>query len=170
MKKNGFAGIFLFLLVLQILICNYFHVTPYVMLSILPVMVLCIPARISTPVTMIIAFAAGLTVDMLSEGVAGINTLALVPVAFLRLNIVSLVFGEDLLARKEDFSVRKNGIGKVSLALILVQALFLLIYIWADGAGTRPFWFNAARFGASLSAGYVVSLLLIDVLAPDTRK
>jgi hypothetical protein len=45
-----------------------------------------------------------------------------------------------------------------------------LVYIWADGAGTRTFSFNAIRFGVSLAAGWALSLVIIDILAPDTRK
>ena len=51
-----------------------------------------------------------------------------------------------------------------------MQSIFLLIYIVADGAGTRPFWFNAARFGASLAAGYVLAMTVAKVLLPEDRK
>ena len=155
MRKAEFYLVYVLLTVAQMLLCNYLHVSPYLMLSILPVMVLCIPIRVPTVWAMVIAFLTGLAVDLLAEGVLGLNVLALVPVAF---------------ARKEDFSVRKNGFGEVALAVFLVQALFLAVYIWADGAGTRPFSFNAIRFGVSLAAGVLVSLLVIDLLAPDTRK
>ena len=170
MRNTNFFLVYLLLVVAQILICNYFHLTPYVTLSLLPVMILCLPTRISTTVALFIAFATGLTVDFLAEGLIGLNTLALLPVAFLRIPLIKLIFGEDLLSRKEDFTVRKNGIGKVSLAILLVQALFLLLYIWADGAGTRPAWFNLLRFGASLLVGYAAAIIVIDALAPDTRK
>ena len=170
MRKNTFFLVYLLLTVVQMLICNYFHLTPYVMLSILPVMVLCIPLRVPTWVTMVIAFATGFVVDLLSEGILGLNVLALVPVAFVRKEVIRLIFGGELFARKEDFAVRKNGFGMVLMAIILVQALFLAIYVWADGAGTRPLSFQAIRFGASLVAGVLVSLLVIGILAPDTRK
>ena len=170
MRNTNFFLVYLLLVVAQILICNYFHLTPYVTLSLLPVMILCLPTRISTTVALFIAFATGLTVDFLAEGLIGLNTLALLPVAFLRIPLIKIIFGEDLLSRKEDFTVRKNGIGKVSLAILLVQALFLLLYIWADGAGTRPAWFNLLRFGASLLVGYAAAIIVIDALTPDTRK
>jgi hypothetical protein len=170
MRKNGFWLVYLLLTVVQMLLCNYVHLTPYLMLSILPVMVLCIPIRVPTWGAMVIAFLTGLAVDLLSEGLLGLNSLALVPVAFARKELIRLIFGGELFARKEDFSARRNGFGKVALASFLVQALFLLIYIWADGAGTRPFSFNAIRFGISLAAGWAISLLVVDILAPDTRK
>lgn len=170
MRKSYTALVYILLVVVQILLCNYFHVTPYITLSILPVMILCLPLKFSTITAMLIAFATGLSVDFLAEGLIGINALALVPVAYVRKSLIGFVFGKDLISRGEDFSIRKNGLGEVSMAILLVQSLFLIIYIAADGAGTRPFWFNAARFGASLAAGYLVALLLVDTLVPDSRK
>ena len=170
MRRSDFFLVYFLLTVAQILICNYFHLTPYVTVSLLPVMVLCLPTRISTTGALFIAFVTGLAVDFLAEGLLGLNTLALLPVAFLRLPLIKLIFGEDLLSRGEDFTVRKNGIGTVTLAILIVQSLFLLLYIWADGAGTRPGWFNTLRFAASLAAGYLVALMVIDALASDSRK
>ena len=170
MRPAGFYFVFFLLAVVQMLICNYLNLSPYLMLSILPVMILCVPLRLPSFWTMILAFVTGLAVDLLSEGLLGLNALALVPVAFVRKEVIRLIFGDELFARKEDFPVRKNGFGKVAAAIFLVQALFLAIYIWADGAGTRPLAFNAIRFGVSLVAGWAISLLIIDILAPDTRK
>jgi hypothetical protein len=170
MRKSEFWLVYVLLTIAQMLLCNYLHVSPYLMVSILPVMVLCIPLRVPTFGAMVIAFITGLSVDLLADSVLGLNVLALVPVAFVRKEVIRLIFGGELFARKEDFSVRKNGFGKVALAIFLVEALFLLVYIWADGAGTRPFSFNALRFFVSLVAGVLVSLLVIDILAPDTRK
>ena len=170
MKQFGYFFTYALLLIIQMVICNYFHLSPYLMLSILPVMVLCIPIRVSTTAALFIAFGTGFLVDLLSEGLLGINTLALVPLAFARKGIIQLVFGEEVFARNEDFSIKKSGLGKVSIALIIAQALFLLVYILADGAGTRPFSFNLLRFVLSLAAGYGVSILLVDTLTPDSRK
>lgn len=170
MRKSGFWAAYLLLLLAQLLLSNFFNITPYLMLSILPVMVLCIPIRIGSTGAMLIAFVTGLVVDFLSEGLLGINAFALVPVAFLRKPIIGLVFGNELFARGEDFSARRNGLWKTVLATVLAQAVFTLLYVWADAAGTRPFWFGAARFGASLVAGTLLSLACLPSLAPDTRK
>lgn len=170
MRKSAFWAVYLLLVIVQLLLSNYFTFTPYVMLSILPVMVLSMPTRVGTVPAMLIAFLTGLTVDFLSEGLIGLNALALVPVALIRNGVIGLVFGQELFARREDFSIRKNGLPQVLLALLICQILFTAVYVWADAAGTRPFWFNAARFGASLAAGILVSLPTLEVLAPDTRK
>ena len=168
--KRGFWIAYVLLLVAQLLLSNFFHVTPYIFLTILPVMVLCIPIRTGTAGAMLIACATGLVVDFLSEGVLGLNALALIPVAYARNGIIGLIFGPELFARKEDFSVGRCGFSKVAVALFLALLIFLTIYIWADGAGTRPLWFNGLRLAASTGASFLVSLLTLGVLAPDPRK
>ncbi|MCR4569693.1 MAG: rod shape-determining protein MreD [Bacteroidales bacterium] len=169
MKKSGFWLIYIILLVAQLLLSTYANFTPYVMVTMLPVMVLCMPIRMGTVLAMVIAFATGLSVDLLSEGLLGLNALALVPVAFARNSIIRLIFGGELFAREEDFSIHRNGFWKVLVAIVLSTALFLAVYIWADGAGTRPLLFNAIRFGASLVASTLLSLLVVNLLAPDSR-
>ena len=168
--KRGFWIAYIFLLMAQLLLSNYFHVTPYIFLTLLPVMVLCIPIRVGTIGAMLIAGLSGLVIDFLSEGVLGLNALALIPVAYARNGIIGLIFGPELFARKEDFSIGRCGFGKVAVALFLSLLIFLVIYIWADGAGTRPLWFNGLRLGASLVASFLLSLLTLGVLAPDPRK
>ena len=170
MRKNQFWAVYLLLLLAQLLLSNYFTISPYVMVSILPVMVLCIPIRVGPAPAMAIAFVTGLLVDLLSEGLLGLNAFALVPVAFLRNPIIRLMFGEELFARGEDFSPKRHGIGKAAAATFLSMGLFILLYVWADGAGTRPFWFNAARWAASLGASMFFSLACLPSLAPDPRN
>lgn len=165
-----FGLVYCLLAIAQIIIGNCFYLSSYVSLSILPVMILCIPLNISTPAAMVIAFATGLATDVLSEGLIGLNALAAVPVAFVRTQIIRIIFGEELIERQESFSFRKFGAIKISLAIIIAQAVFLAVYILADGAGTRPLWFNAARFAASLSAGYVLSMIVAGVITPDEKK
>lgn len=170
MRKNQFWAVYLLLLLAQLLLSNYFNISTYLMVSILPVMVLCIPTRVAPSLAMVIAFATGLVVDLLSEGLIGLNAFALVPVAYLRNPIIRLMFGEELFARREDFSPRRHGLGKAAAATFLSLTVFIVLYIWADGAATRPFWFNTARFFASLAASLFLSLACLPNLAPDTRN
>ena len=170
MKRNKFWKAYVLLLIAQLIISNYFRFTPFVMLSILPVMILCVPVRVNRFVLLLLAFASGLLIDWLSEGLLGLNALALVPVAYARNSVLRVVFGNELIARKEDFTVNSNGMASVTMAIVMVQALFLIIYIWVDSAGTRTFLFNFDRFMASLVVGVLVSLLTLNVLATETQR
>ena len=169
--KNQFFGILYFLMVIgQMVICNYFQFTPYIVLSILPAMVLCMPLTVRTPLCMAIAFASGLAVDWLAEGLVGINAAALVPVALARKTIIRIFLGEDPIARNDSFTFKKNGIGKISVALTVALSIFFAIYTAIDGAGTRPTSFNMIRFAASVTCSYIISLIVTAVLTPDDRK
>lgn len=168
--RQRFFFLYCLLVIAQLMISNYFDLSSYIMLSILPVMILCIPTRIGTTQALLIAFVIGLAIDMLAEGIVGLNILSIVPVAFSRKAICRFVFGEELIIRNDDFSIRKNGIGKVSFALVLAQSLFLLIYLVADGAASRTFLFFLGRFFASLIVGVLLSIAIVDIITTDERK
>lgn len=158
---------FVLLLLAQILLTNYLHLSQFVTISILPVITLLIPIKISPIRSLFIAFFAALAVDLLADGVLGLNVLALVAVAFTRFGIIRLIFGDEVFARKEDISFARQGWMKMCIAILMAEAVFFVLYIWADGAGTRPLWFNAARFVASLAASFIVSIPVAELLAPD---
>ena len=164
MRRSIFWLNYALLVVVQLLLSNFLRVSPYMMLTIL------LSIRVGTVGAMFIAAATGLTVDFLTEGVIGLNTISLIPVAFCRNGIIRLVFGTELFARREDFSPQRNGFSKTLLALLIAQSLFLVIYIWVDSAGMRSLSFNAIRFGVSLVTGMLVSLFTLGILAPDPRR
>lgn len=167
---QNFKLLYFLLVICQIVICNYAYLGPYIMLSILPAMVMCIPLSVGTTGCMLIAFITGLSVDWLSEGLIGINAAALLPVALARQTFIRIFLGEDIINRKDSFSIKKNGIGKVSIVMAAAYMVFLGIYIFLDGAGTRPFWFCAARFGVSLIVNMSLAFLTANILTPDDRK
>ncbi len=168
--NHNFGILYSLLLVCQIILCNFSPFGPYIMLTLLPAMVLCIPLNISTVLCMLIAFASGLAVDWLSEGLIGINAASLVPVALARKGIIRIFFGEDLISRGDSFSFNKFGALKVSAALLTALSIFLAIYVILDGAGTRPQWFNWMYFGISLICNWLLALLVTHILTPDDRK
>ena len=65
-KELGFFGRYMLLLIIQLLLCNYFMMSPYMMLTLLPAMVLSIPLRYTTPQVLLIAFGTALAVDLIS--------------------------------------------------------------------------------------------------------
>ena len=170
MRQQYFFVYYVLLTAIQVLLGNYFTFSPYLMVTLLPVMVLCIPTKYHTVWALLIAFATGMVVDLLSEGILGINTFALVPVALVRRSVCQAIFGDELITRQDDFSIRKYGIGKVFFAIIIVHSLFLVLYLWADAAGARTFSFNALRFACSLAAGLLLSVFVAEILTPDDRR
>lgn len=168
--SQHFGTLYTLLVIGQIVLCNYSQLGPYIMLSMLPAMVLCIPPSVSTITGMFIAFISGLSVDWLSEGLIGLNAAAIVPVALMRKGIIKIFLGEDLITRGDRFSYRKNGFTKISVAHSVCLIIFLAIYIILDGAGTRPAWFCLAKGGISFACNFVLAIIVTNILAPDDRK
>ena len=168
MKTNRNIGLtYILMVIVQMFICNYFHFSMYVTLSMLPAMVLCIPLSVNTSLAMVIAFATGLATDVFSDAVLGLNAMSLVPVALARKYIIRTFIGEETVEREESFSFRKTGLGKVSASIALCELIFFAIYIIMDGAGTRPVWFNISRLCASMAASYILSLIAIHMLSSE---
>jgi len=168
--RNNFIVYYLLLLICQMMVCNFLHVSPLLTLNILPALILCVPTRIKTVPLLLIAFVSGLAVDLFSDCSIGLNAFALLPVALVKLSLCSFIFGEELIVREEEFSIRKYGLAKVLFVIIILQTIFLLLYIGADGGSVRTLEFSAIRFGLSLLSGVVVSIPLVSMLKPDERK
>ena len=133
MRQSTIKFILLFLA--QAALWNYFNVSPYLFVAYLPALLLCLPPERSTLRVMVLAFLTGLLADFLVSGQIGLTALALVPVAFVRRRVIRIVFGQEIFARGEGLSFHRHGWAKFALAIALVTALFLLIYIWVDSAG-----------------------------------
>ena len=161
---------FILLAVAQVALWNYFNFSQYLLIAFLPALILCLPVSCGTIRAMIIAFVLGLAVDFLVSGQFGLTSFALVPVALLRRPVISLVFGSELFARGEDLSVRRQGWQKFLLSLLMLTAIFLLLYLWVEDAGMHPFWFLAVKFAASLAASLALSLLVANLMLEETGE
>ena len=162
--RTRFYLFYVILVALQIVLGNYLDLTQYVTLCFLPAMILALPMSCSTAGAMCIAFVTGLAVDFFTHGILGLTIIALVPVAFCRRRLIVLAFGGDVLARGEDISIDKHGLAKSLLAILTATALYLGIYIVADGAGTRTAAFNLLRFVCSLAVSTAVSVFVLHIL------
>ncbi len=163
----NFTVKYLLLLAAQVLLWNFCNFSPLLIVALLPVMILGLPLKCGADLSMLIAFASGFAADFLSGAPLGLSCLALVPVAFLRRGVISAVFGSEIFARGEELSAGRLGRAKILLAAVLLNAVFLLIYIIADSAGTCPLWAMTVKFFASLILNSALALPIAGLLCPD---
>ena len=166
MTDRRYILFYVILTVVQIVFNNYFGLSRYVLISVLPVLVLMLPARLGRIVAMLVAFATGLVVDFFSTGMLGITSLALVPVALVGRPITSAAVARQG-AIREDITFKRLGIVGISYSVALVCAIFFFIYIWADAAGTVGFWPSALRFLLSVLASTLVGVLIARQIRPE---
>lgn len=160
MRDSRYFLLFLILVVAQILLNDFLNLSQYLVLSILPMLILCLPIRFGTISTMIIAFLTGFAVDFFSSGMIGMTSLALVPLALMRRGIIVLVFGEEVYSRGENISMRRQGVLKMGLGILIASAVFFTILIAVDLAGTHSFWFFLLKLALSCLVSTIVSVFL----------
>lgn len=139
MKNYRFVILYVVFVVAQIVFCNFFGLSRYVLVSVLPVLILMLPLGWGSIPSMLTAFAIGFVVDFFSNGMLGITSFALVPVALVRHFVVGIVFGAEKSARGEEITVERLGIPKAALAALMLCTLYFILFVWVDSAGTYGF-------------------------------
>ena len=159
---------FLLLFASQLLLWNYFDFSQYVFIVILPAMLLSLPIGMGRLRLMVLAFGLGLAADFLVNGQLGLTSLALVPVAAVRRWVIQLVFGNELIARGEELSFRRQRLAKFIVAILMLTAVFLLVYLWVDSAGMYSLGFLGIKFFASLLLSTGISLAVAYLLLEES--
>lgn len=146
--------IFFSLLLFQIILSSAVNLSNYLVLSVLPLMIMTLPKEFSAPAAMLSAFFAGFIADFFTDGTLGLTICALLPVALLRLYLLEFFDEEKLPDNKDSF-----------LPLLAANLVFMVVFVWVDAAGTRPFIFNFLRTLLSVPIntliGYVIATMVL---------
>lgn len=167
MKTSRLVTYCLALVLFQVVISSFLDVWPYLSLSLLPLLIVCIPPKVNSWTLLLIAFAAGVAVDFLSTGMLGLCSIALLPVAFLKTGAFRLVFGDEIFARDNNIPLARQSVDKIVLVTFLAVAVYFFIYVWVETAGTRPFWFCATKWALSTLVSTLVSVFCFNILFTD---
>ncbi|MBR0223317.1 MAG: hypothetical protein IJL93_03475 [Bacteroidales bacterium] len=160
MKKPADIIYCILLFLLQLVLSDYVHLGPWVCLSLLPLLILQIPLSRSPHVVMLIAFGLGLGLDILSDGVPGLNAFAAVLAAAPRKFFYRLLVNSDRQDKTEVPLLQEVGLVKYLKYLGLLAAIYLAAYILVDCISFRPAGFIAYKFLISWVASTALCLLL----------
>lgn len=167
MKKNKLAVLYIVTLAAQIIVSNTLGFSQYFIINVLPAMIMMLPTSVSSRKALFIAFFSGFAMDVATEGVLGLNVLAIVPVAMLRFPILSLISGSGFEDQSKEISLKSIGYPQMSIILLLTLTLFLLIYFWAEAAGGM---FSLSKLAFSIITGYACSIGVCYILAPAEHR
>lgn len=167
MKEYRFILLCVVLIIAQVFLVNYFSLSRYVVISLLPAIILMLPLKMGSIVSMLLAFGIGFVVDFFSNGMLGMTSVALVPVALTRFAVYGMVFGDEMSSRTDVISISRLGVPKIALASLLMCGLYFLVYVWVDSAGTVPFGPAALRFLLSVVVCTPLSVLVSKLLRPE---
>lgn len=148
------------LFLLQLVISDYVHLGPWITLCLLPLLILQIPRSRSPHVVMLIAFGLGLGLDILSDGVPGLNAFAAVLAAAPRKFFYRLLVNADRQDKTDVPLLRETGLLKYLKYLGVLTAIYLAAYTLVDCISVRPLGYIAAKFLISWVASTALCLLL----------
>ena len=160
MKKPADIIFFVLVFLLQLVLSDYLHLGPWICLCLIPFLILHIPLSRTPHLTMLVAFALGLGLDILSDGVPGLNAFAAVMAAAPRKTFYRFFVNSDRQDKTEIPLLRDIGILKYLKYLISVTTVYFAAYILLDCISFRPLPFILLKFAASTAASTALALLL----------
>ena len=160
MKRPADIIYCILLFLLQLVISDYVHLGPWITLCLLPLLILQIPRSRSPHVVMLIAFGLGLGLDILSDGVPGLNAFAAVLAAAPRKFFYRLLVNADRQDKTEVPLLRETGLLKYLKYLGVLTTIYLAAYTLVDCISVRPLGYIAAKFLISWVASTALCLLL----------
>ena len=170
MKDNwGRFMFFAALLLIQIVLSDYVNVGPYIYLCCLPLIVIYLPLYQETFRSMLIAFGCGLVVDILCDGILGLNAAAAVALAAVRKPLFAAFFTRDNLERGVIPTIRETGIFRHINFIFISLLIYFLVYIGLDSVGMESLQTTLLRLVLSCAANLAL-VLAIDYFMFNSRR
>jgi rod shape-determining protein MreD len=170
MKDNwGRILFYVIILALQIVLSGYVNIGPYIYLCCLPLLVIYLPLDQETGVSMIVAFACGLIVDFLCDGIMGLNAAAAVALAAVRKPLYAACFSKDNLERAVIPTIQEAGVLRHINFILVSLAVYFIVYICLDSVGMESLTTTLLRFVLSCAANLVL-ILALDYSMFNSRR
>ena len=138
MKRPADIFYFVLLFLLQLVISDYVHLGPWICLNLIPLLILLIPLSYRPHAVLLIAFGLGLGLDLLSDGVPGLNAFAAVLAAAPRKFFYRTMVNADRQDKTEVPLMGEVGLVKYIKYLAVLTAIYLVAYVLVDCISFRP--------------------------------
>ena len=134
--------------VVQILLNNYLNISQYVLVSLLPLVV----------------FFAGMAVDLLSSSQLGCTSICLLVCALLKNTVFKLVYGDEIFSYRDGCPLTYQSSRETGIAISILCAIYFLLYVLIDSAGTLPLKVNLLRWVISSAISALLCFICTSVL------
>lgn len=160
MNNKPYLALYLLLLfVLQLVICDNIDLGPYFYICLIPFIVVSLPRHTREFVTIIECFAIGLALDLLSDGVAGLNAAAATLIAFIREPLYHNIINSNRQDRFSAISIKRAGLWKYILFLLVMNVIYLFTYILLDAFSFKLTFLLIGKLIISSAVSTIVSVL-----------
>ena len=154
--------IYAVVILLQVIINNYVYLGPMVYICLIPLLVMYLPLDQKPYISLIIAFGLGLIIDILSDGVLGLNAGAATLLALVYKPLFYPVFQKNNYSKKFIPAIRESNIWHHVLYLLIIIAIYFLFYIAFDGLATTTLIVSLARYLVNVAVNLVLAVV-VDV-------
>ena len=145
---------------IQIILNNYVNLGPMIYLCLIPLLIVYLPLDQKNYISMIIAFGLGLIIDILSDGVLGLNAGAATLVALVYKPIFYPVFQKNNYSKKYIPPIRESDIGHHALYLTIILAIYFLFYIAFDGLAKTTLVVSLVRYVTNIAVNLALALIV----------
>ncbi|GEM_PF-5315303 len=156
------------LILFQILLNGILALVPYINIIILPIILIIIPSNVKSVMCMLYAFAAGICVDYLSDGVIGLNAAAMVAVAFAREFIFKLVLGRGQFNEHMTYNMRIKT-GQYLIINLFVYSLWFAIYQYLDDVMSYRISVQLIRFLINVVVNSALAVALEIIIDKEMK-
>lgn len=124
----------------------------------------------STQLQMVLlGFALGVTLD-LGSGMAGVNTIATLPVAYFRFNILGWIMGKDIMEMGGIPTVEQTSWWRMVRYVALMTSIHSLLYYLLESLSLLSWHFHLTRFGLSFALAFAFVSLIVFMFGFSLRR
>lgn len=159
-QKINITILYFSFLLAQLLISNFADFGPMLFIAIYPLFIIVLPTSISLVSVLLWGFAMGFVVDILHNGVTGMNTAAAVMIAFLREPVLRLVIRKGELESQIRPGMLEMGFSRFLFYSGTILIIHHVTIIFLESLSLTYFYGNLPRLLISFAVNSLLLLLL----------
>ena len=150
----------------QILVSEYVNIWALLYIAVFPQFIILLPPTINRSAYMLIAFVLGLSIDILADGVMGLNAAALTAMAYSRGPILKLIIPKASFENYENHPIIPRTVEPYKLALLsgMMLAVFFTVYVLFDSAASFSFWYTVLKIALCVAVNSIITFVCNIVL------
>ncbi|MBR5856181.1 MAG: hypothetical protein IKY70_02780 [Bacteroidales bacterium] len=134
-------------------------------IAVFPFVLIILPLQTNKFLSIIMAFILGITVDIFTDGIPGLNAAATTAIAFFKTPVLKLLLSKNNLESTQETTEYTLGFAKFSLYILLLYMIFFIFYMGLDSFGFYSFGYSTLRFLINVVANSIIAILFGKALA-----
>lgn len=161
------------LIIMQIILDEFVNNWYMIYITICPLFILTLPLSLRTGLYMLLSFVVGISIDIFSGGLIGINAASAVAIAFCRRGFLKMIFPPALLESINTLTLNSVGTKSFLLILFIFNIIFFSVYIFLDLLGGQFYLFimwMLINVILNMLFSFVVELFFVNKLIVRYRE